>query len=131
MGDQVLLELFETRDDHTPEEVEEQTQGLRRELLDLEEVGAVGRASAGEAPPGSRAVDVAALGALIVAVEPTITALSHVVSVVRDWLSHRGGPAGGGSVKITVNGQSIELSAATADQQHELVDEFISTVGAH
>ena len=130
MGDQVLLELYETSDDRTPEEIEDRTQGLRRELLDLEEVGSVGRASAGEAPPGARAVDVAALGALIVGVEPTITALSRVVSVVRDWLSHRGGPQGG-TVKITVNGQSLELSAATAEQQHDLVDQFIQTVGAH
>jgi hypothetical protein len=53
-----------------------------------------------------------------------------VVSVVRDWLSHRGGPQGG-TVKITVNGQSLELSAATAEQQHDLVDQFIQTVGAH
>jgi hypothetical protein len=131
MADEVLLELYDSGDS-TAEETEGRTQGLRSELLDLDEVADVSRASAGPPPPGSRGLDIAALGALVVAVEPTIGALSRIVSVVRDWLAHRGGGEHAGeSVRITVNGQSIELGAATAAQQQALVDEFIQAAGAH
>ena len=51
--------------DGDAEEVAQATWQLRRELLDLE-VDAVEAPGAGEPPPGSRAVDVAALGALVV-----------------------------------------------------------------
>jgi hypothetical protein len=131
MADEVLLELYDAGDS-SAEETEGRTQGLRSELLDLDEVADVSRASAGPPPPGSRGLDVAALGALVVAVEPTIGALSRIVSVVRDWLAHRGGDEHAGeSVRITVNGQSIELGAATAAQQQALVDEFLQAAGAH
>ena len=49
----------------TPRRSPRPTWQLRRELLDLE-VDAVEAPGAGEPPPGSRAVDVAALGALVV-----------------------------------------------------------------
>jgi hypothetical protein len=49
------------------EEIAEATLQLRRELLDLD-VDAVELPSAGEAPPGTRAVELAALGALAVTV---------------------------------------------------------------
>lgn len=129
MADEVLLELYDDAD-ATAEETEGLTQGLRSELLGLEEVAEVSRGTAGPPPPGTRGLDVAALGALVVAVEPTIGAISRIVSVVRDWLAHRGGDQTGQTVRITVKGQSIELGAATAAQQQELVDEFLHAVGA-
>lgn len=131
MSDEVLLEFYDSGDS-TAEETEGRALGLRSELLGLEEVSDVSRASAGPAPAGARGLDVAALGALVVAVEPTIGALSRIVAVVRDWLGHRGGgQQKGETVRITVNGQSIELGAATAAQQQALVDEFIQAAGAH
>jgi hypothetical protein len=130
MTDEVVLELYDGGEDRTPEEAEGQALSLRRELLELEAVASVGSASTGPAPAGSRGLDVAALGAMVVSVEPTITALSQVLSVVRSWLGHHSGHQAG-SVRITVNGQSLELTAATVNQQQELVDQFIHTVGTH
>lgn len=124
MGDELLLELYDA-EDVTPEETEGATQALRHELLDLDEVSEVRRAVAGAPPPGSRAVDVATVGALVAVVEPTVAAVSRAVSVVLDWLSHRSAHQAGQQVRITVNGQSIDLAAATAAQQQALVDEFI------
>jgi hypothetical protein len=49
------------------EEIAEATARLRRELLDLD-VDAVELPSGGEPPPGTRAVDLASLGALVVTV---------------------------------------------------------------
>jgi hypothetical protein len=45
---------------------------------------------------------------------------------VKSWL-HRGTPKKTPQVlKLTMNGQSIELSAATTDQQQRLVDAFVA-----
>src|SRR5262245_10823954 len=63
------------------EEVVQATLQLRRELLDLD-VDTVEVPGAGEPPPGSRAVDVAALGALVVNLsDPQL--LTAVVAAVR------------------------------------------------
>lgn len=53
--------------DADPEEVAEATLQLRRELLDLD-VGAVETPRAGEAPPGTRAVELLALGGLVLSI---------------------------------------------------------------
>lgn len=119
----LMVEMYD--DGADPEETERQTLALRRELLDLDEVESVRAASAGEAPPGSRAVDVAAVGALIVAVQPTAAAIGKLFAVVRQWLAN---PLRG-TMKVTVNGQSIELRA-TAEQQEQLVETFLAHVQA-
>lgn len=130
MDDEVLLELFQPTTDATAEETERTTQALRSELLDLDEITSVARASAGAAPAGSRGLDIAALGALVVSVEPTVAAISRIVGVVRDWLGRRRGVhPSGESVRITVHGQSLEIAAATTQQQQALVDQFINAVG--
>jgi hypothetical protein len=63
------------------EDVAEATLQLRRELLDLD-VDAVELPSAGEPPPGSRTVELAALGALVVTVAQS-QLLASVVAAVR------------------------------------------------
>ena len=61
---------------------------LRRELLDLD-VDVVEVPGAGEPRPGSRAVDVAAIGALVVNLaDPQL--LAAVVATVRSWLDVAG-----------------------------------------
>src|SRR6266704_2091630 len=71
--------------DADAEEVAEATAQLRRELLDLD-VDAVGLPPAGEPPPGTRAVELAALGALVVTVAQS-QLLASVVAAVRSWLA--------------------------------------------
>ena len=70
--------------DDDAEEIAEATIQLRRELLDLD-VDAVEVPGAGEPPPGTRAVDVAALGALIVHLANS-QLLGAVVAAVGSWL---------------------------------------------
>ena len=67
------------------EELALATRQLRRELLDLD-VDSVETPSAGEPPPGSRAVDVATLGALVVNMADS-QLLAAVIGAVRSWLS--------------------------------------------
>jgi hypothetical protein len=125
MPEEILVELFE--DDADPEQVDAATLAVRRELLELD-VDNVVPATAGPAPEGTRGLDVAALGALLVQAGGAAQALASVVTVLRGWMkrspsqSHR-------SVRITVGGQSIELTEATSEQQQQLVDRFLASVG--
>jgi hypothetical protein len=71
--------------DADAEEVANATLQLRRELLDLD-VGAVEVPRLGEAPPGTRAVELAALGGLVISIaKPEV--LAAVIAAVRSWVS--------------------------------------------
>jgi hypothetical protein len=105
--------------DAEAEEVADATMQLRRELLDLD-VSAVEVPQAGEPPPGTRAVELAALGALAVSIaKPEL--LTAVVAVVRSWLSrsqHR-------SIKLVLGGDVLELTGVPSDEQRRLTDEWL------
>jgi hypothetical protein len=95
---------------------------LRQELLALD-VRAVEPYREGEAPEGSRAGLAAIAGVLSVSLAPGLQALGGVVSVVRDWLRRSGS---GRTVKITIGGDTLELSAASDAIQQQLVDAWVS-----
>jgi hypothetical protein len=102
------------------EQVGEATLQLRHELLDLD-VEAVEVPRAGEAPPGTRAVELAALGALVVTVGQS-NLLAPVVAAVRSWLAsqqqHR-------SIKLELDGDVLELSGLSSKDQQRLADEWL------
>jgi hypothetical protein len=105
-----------------PERVDALTGYLRRELLQLDVVD-VRRASAGELPPGARGIDVVALGGLVVSLGQTAVGVKEVVAAVRRWLSGGGGVRR--TVKIEIDGDSLELSEVSAAEQDRLVDLFV------
>ena len=125
MADALALELSEAGAD--PARLEELTTRLRSELLDLD-VNDVERVSAGNAPEGSKAIELAAVGALIVTMEQSGPLLAKVVSNIREWLKRDPEPTR--AVKITLGDQTIELTAASSDQQDRLVAEFIRAAGS-
>jgi hypothetical protein len=118
MGDEVMVELFST--DADADELDRMASTLRRDLLDIPEVDKVAPVSTGPAPAGTRAVDVAAVGAFLVTVKPSVELLSKVIGVVRGWLRR----SGEGTLRITVNGSTLELTPTQA-QQEELVRAFL------
>jgi Effector Associated Constant Component 1 len=120
MSDEILVELYEEGTPVDADEVDRMTLALRRELLDIDDVESVSGVSAGPAPPGTRGLDIAALGALAVTVRPTVDVLVKVFGVVRGWLGSRES-----TMRVTVNGQSIELTPTKA-QQTALVEAFIT-----
>ena len=125
MADHMRVDLYDEGLD--PAEVEELTIALRGELLQLDDVEDVTSAPGGPAPPGSRAIGLIALGSMIVSAKPTVEAIARVVGVLRDWLGRRsrqGAPSS--TLRITVNGQTLELTP-TAGQQAALVQEFIQS----
>ena len=126
MDDEILVEVYSEGEQSDPEELDRVTMGLRRELLEIQEVGQVAAAKAGPAPPGTRGLDVAAIGALAVSVKPTIDVLEKVFGMLRAWMGARHqATTPSSTLRITVNGQSIELNP-TEDQQAALVAAFIA-----
>jgi hypothetical protein len=105
--------------DDEAEEIAEATRQLRRELLELDV--AVETPSAGEPPPGSRAIDVAMLGALLVHLaDPDM--LAGVVAAVRSWL----GGSSKHSIKMELNGDVLELKGVSSQEQRRLTDEWLA-----
>jgi hypothetical protein len=120
MDGEVRLQLSE--DGADAERLDALAGYLRRELLQLD-VEDVSRAQAGDVPPGARAIDVVALGALVVTLGRTATGLKEVVAAVRRWLS--GGDKVRRTVKIEIAGDTLELSEVSAAEQDRLVDLFV------
>ncbi len=110
--------------DGDADEVDQATQQLRRELLALD-VDDVRPVSGGPAPDGSRGVDTAQVGALLVALVGTPGLLSATVATVRDWLGRR--PHS--TVELTLDGDTLTLSAATPEQQDQLVRAWLDRHG--
>jgi hypothetical protein len=102
------------------DEVVEATLQLRRELSDLD-VDAVGVPGTDEPPPGSRAVDVATLGALVVQITDS-QLLAAVVATVRSWLA--GSPRR--SIKLQLGGDVLELTEVSSNEQRRLIDEWLA-----
>jgi hypothetical protein len=107
--------------DADPEELELLTAALQRELLDVGEVEDVSRPPAGPAPPGARAIDPISIGTLIVTLAKTAAGLRAVTRAVQGWIS--GQPKR--TVKIQLDGDTLELSDASADDQQRLVSDWI------
>lgn len=103
------------------EHLEELARALREEILTLDVESVVPR-SAGEAPPGTRAVDAAAVGALVVSVSPALEAMARLVTTVVDWL-RRGGTER--TVRLKIGNDELELSGVSSATQQQLATEWI------
>ena len=117
----VLVSLSESGADD--ERVDTLTRQLRTELLELD-VRDVRPAPAGTAPPpGSRGFDVATAGQLVVALVGT-QGLAGLVSAVLGWLGR--GHEAPRTVRLEVEGDVLELSGASSEEQGRLVEMFLS-----
>ena len=123
MATEMRIELFEP--DADLEALDELTRSLREELLELD-VDSVSPPTAGPAPAGSKGLELAAIGALLVQVKGSVQMVSAVVTAVRSWLQRGSSP--NRTLKVTVDGRTLELSAATAEQQQRVVDEFVRSL---
>jgi hypothetical protein len=98
---------------------------LRTELLALAdsdvEVSVLHR---GQLPAGTRAVDVAALGGLLVRLGQSTSAVRSILSGIVRWLERS--PNRGRTVRIELEGDVLVLSEATAAEEARLVDLFVA-----
>jgi len=119
MGAEVRVGVLEQGADAA--RLEELALSLRRELLVLD-VRSVEPVREGEAPPGTRGGLAALAGVLSVSLAPGLQVAGAVIAVVRDWLSRSGG---GRTVKLTIDGDVIELTGASDEVQQQLVDAWL------
>jgi hypothetical protein len=117
------LRLQITEEGADDERLAQLTGYLRAELVPLD-VDNVASPRAGDAPPGSRAGDIAAVGALLVALSQSADSLASVVTAIRSWLKR--GDSGVRSVRLEIDGDALELSRASQAEQDRLIELFVN-----
>ncbi len=117
---ELALEL-ETLSDTDSEELAVLVQRLRTELLDLD-VDRVEPLTAGEAPEGAKGVELLALGVLVVQFVLQPGVLTSIVDGVRSWLQRQSVR----SVKLTLDGDSLEVTGVSSEEQDRLVELWIA-----
>jgi len=110
----------DARGDTDEEELEELTSKLGRELEQLE-VDEVERPVVGEAPEGTRALDILALGTLVVKLVQSAQPLRDVVQTVRRWVGNQENS----TVRIEMDGDSIEVSSVSSVEKDKLINAWI------
>ncbi len=86
--------------------------------LDVDEVLPV---ASGEAPEGSKGVELLALGGLLIKLGQSSRVLRQVVDAIRDWV----GRTGARSVKMTVDGDVLEVTGASGADMRKLIDAWV------
>ncbi|HEX3174536.1 MAG TPA: hypothetical protein VHQ43_10030 [Solirubrobacterales bacterium] len=120
----VRAELAATLDagsDHDAEELLELTQGLRSELLELD-VDAVRLGAEGEAPEGAKGVELLAFGGLAIEFVSRSPVLRSVVETTVAWLGRQQAR----SAKLTLDGDTLEVTGVSSDEQSRLVEQWIA-----
>ena len=117
---ELALQL-ETLPDTDSEELAALVQRLRAELLDLD-VDRVEPLTAGEAPEGAKGVELLALGGLVVQFVLLPGVLTSIVDGVRSWLQRQSAR----SVKLTLDGDSLEVTGVSSEEQDRLVELWIA-----
>jgi hypothetical protein len=109
-------------DDVDQEELDELTLHLRQRLLELDvDDVQVGRAN-GAAPEGSKPGELIAVGTLAVSLAPAV--LRPALRLVETWIRNR--PVR--TVKVDIDGRTLELGHASAEQQRRLVDAILEEI---
>jgi len=108
----------DVRDDD--EAIAESALALGQELaeLDVDEVRPV---AAGEAPEGAKGIELLALGGLLIKLAQSAQVLRQVVDAVRDWV----GRTGARSVKLTLDGDVLEVTGASGADMKKLIDAWV------
>jgi hypothetical protein len=105
--------------DTDEEELAHLTGLLRRELLELDVEDVRLARSDTEPPLLAKSGEVVAVGALVVTVAPVL--VRQALKLIDTWLRNR--PLR--TVKVELDGRSIELGHASAEEQQRLIDAFL------
>ena len=110
--------------DTDTEELAQLTSRLRDELLSLD-VDTVHLASGGDAPDSSKGIDLLAAGGLVVRFALRQELLRSVIDGIRSWLTRQHAR----SIKLTLDGDSLELTGVSSAQQDRLVELWVMRHG--
>jgi len=116
-----LAAVVDAGADSDAEELAELTRRLRGQLLELD-VDAVEPATGGEAPAGSKGVELLAIGGLVIQFAMKSEVLKSVVDATTAWLGRQQGR----SVKLTLEGDTLEVTGVSSDEQRRLVDLWVA-----
>jgi Effector Associated Constant Component 1 len=105
-----------------PEERELAIRRLRRELAELAAHPGRPAPRTGPLPPGSLPADPVTVGAIVLALSASGGVFVAVVETVREWLGRQ---AARHRITMTIDGDSIELTRASAEERHALVEAFV------
>jgi hypothetical protein len=104
------------------EDLDAATVRLRDDLLELD-VDRVDRIADVEAPPGARSGEIAALGELLLLLARNAEVLTSVVASLQAWL----GRDAGRSVKLVLDGDSLEVTGVSSREQERLISAWIAS----
>jgi hypothetical protein len=107
--------------DTDAEELAQITGRLRGELLDLD-VDTVRQPVLGQAPEDAKGAGLLAAGQLVVGLVATPEVLASVIAAVRSWLGRNRAR----SVKLTLGGDTLEVSGVSSADQQRLIDLWVS-----
>ncbi len=93
---------------------------LRGLLLELD-IESADRLTRGQAPPGTRSGEMFVAGALTVILARSKELVTKLLESVQWWVAH----GAGRSVKIEIDGDSLEVNGLTREDQHKLIQLFI------
>ena len=116
-----LAAVVDAGPDSDAEELAELTRRLRGQLLELD-VDTVEPATGGEAPAGSKGVELLAIGGLVIQFAMKSEVLKSVVDATTAWLGRQQGR----SVKRTLDGDTLEVTGVSSDEQRRLVDLWVA-----
>lgn len=116
-----LVAVLDAGLDSDAEELFELTQRLRGELLGLD-VDAVGLRAPGEAPDGAKGAELLAFGGLAIQFALKSPVLRSVVDTTVAWLGRQQAR----SVKLTLDGDTLEVTGVSSDEQSRLVEQWVA-----
>lgn len=116
-----VVVALESSADAEPDERDRLARQLRAELRDLD-LDTITDASWREAPPGAKGAELTDWGVWLVTLGASGGVLTSLISVAKDWLDRHGK---GNRIKITIDGDTIELDEASAAEQAALLTAFV------
>lgn len=120
-GSRQLVLTLDPGPEADAEETDRLARRLRAELreLDIDEVAPLDGAVP---PPGSKGAEAASLTELLVTLSAGGGVFVTVIAALKDWLTRNSAARG---VKVTIDGDTLELTSATAAERAELVEAFV------
>ena len=119
-GGELSVEL-QARPDTDGEELAHLVGRLRAELLDLD-VDAVQQPARREAPEESKGASLLAAGELAVRLVTSPEVLASIIAGIRSWLGRNSVR----SVKLTMDGDALEVSGVNSAEQDRLIDLWVA-----
>lgn len=116
-----LAAVLDAGSDYDAEELHELAQRLRGELLELD-VDAVGPGAHGEAPDGAKGAELLAFGGLSIQLALNSPVLRSVVDTTVAWLGRQQAR----SVKLTIDGDTLDVTGVSSDEQRRLVEQWVA-----